>query len=856
MMKWILNLKKMRIILLFFLIVTICIFGLSSCYNKSAKYHEETILKSSSIKCHEEIISKSSQKYTVQMRGKIDGEMTRDPVGYWAFDQYWEPNVYVEIENIGDNPVINPWLRRTDKPDTRTLKTIVDYVIRPGMSDSEKARALFEFERRNRFHATTQDEEVDDAIKRFNCYGYTLCGNESKIISDLWRTAGLKVRKGHPTGHSTAEVYYDDNWHLLDTDEHILCLLRDNKTAASETQIVDDHDLMKRIHTYGVLSPHNRFTDEGSVSLHYYEGKRDGEQPGLTKHSMNFILRPHESIIWKWNPANLFHGNESGNRNQRWRLTDHVMNGSMEYSPDLLDPATDKYIETSNIVRKVDGPLGPGLYADKGTGIIIVPISSAYPIVGGQLIVRFGLGERNAEDLETSISFDKGATWREVYTESGFDYTRMSLDLNGIFHVKYLDPASKEGYDGLPYEDARYEYLLRFRLISKAENPTACLKSFCVKSTLQMAQLALPGLSLGKNEFIYTDESPEPAKVKITHSWKECNTAEVPGKPAGAIYPSAGNTVNGSQFTLKWKPPAGNTFIDDYEFQLSEYKDMRWELSPNFHRLINRTPQRNTESFTIPYKGLLNPDQPYYWRVRARSWQGIWGPWSEIYSFNIKCPAVPIESQASFDNASRTATLSWKSGKNGTPPACFKIYGSKERGFTASDTAYKYNAGIEGIQPSLSNLLYKTEGPVTTWTIPSKYLHPYYRVVAVDANGTESGPSTLAELEHPLIITDSLQTAIANRKYDAQIMSSYSIGHLVSATQDGKPIREQFLSADDLFTEVSGLPNGIRVDPITGIISGTPSTNATGNYVIKVTVKSKNSGKKDSMIYKLKVVSH
>jgi hypothetical protein len=54
--------------------------------------------------------------------------MTRDPMGYWAYDQYWEPNVSVKLENLGDTPVVNPWIQRAGSVDTRSLKAIVDSI--------------------------------------------------------------------------------------------------------------------------------------------------------------------------------------------------------------------------------------------------------------------------------------------------------------------------------------------------------------------------------------------------------------------------------------------------------------------------------------------------------------------------------------------------------------------------------------------------------------------------------------------------------------------------------------------------------------------------------------------------------
>ena len=204
-------------------------------------------------KSQTQTITSGNQTYTIHMGGCLDGDMTRDPVGYWGYDQFWEPNLYVRMENVGDVPVVNPWLRRADRPDTRSLQSIVNFVVQPSMSDKEKAHRLSAFEIHNRFHATTQDDEVNDVVKRFNCYGYTLCYNESVILSDLWRTAGLKVRQGYPNGHSTAEVFYNGAWHFYDSDESAICLLPDNKTVASEEQIVEDHWPMKRTHIYGPL---------------------------------------------------------------------------------------------------------------------------------------------------------------------------------------------------------------------------------------------------------------------------------------------------------------------------------------------------------------------------------------------------------------------------------------------------------------------------------------------------------------------------------------------------------------------------------------------------------------------------
>lgn len=782
---------------------------------------------------HTEQAGAGRHAYSVPMRGRIDGEATRDPVGYWAFDQYWEPNLYVRLENTGDVPVVDPWLRRQDRPDTRTVRGIVDFLITPSMSDAEKARRVWEYEIRNRFHATTSDEEVDDPIKRFNCYGYTLCGNESKVMSDLWRAAGLRVRRGFPNGHSTAEVFYDGAWHLLDSDESIVCLMRDNRTIASEAQIVADHDLMKRTHTYGPLHDDDPLRDETSVALHYWEGERKGEQPSVSGHTMSFALRPGEAITWAWNPGGRFHSSayEGGSAwVKRWRLPAHAMNGELRYAPDLTKAATLQYLETHGVEQRGAGPFGPGLYGSgAGPSTVVVPVDSAYPVVGGRLDVDFA--RLGGGQIKVAVSFDRGKTWREAAASFASDHSRLYVSLDDLF------PAT---------DPARYRYLLRVELPG---GTAACLKGLRLVSTLQMARLALPGLSLGDNAFVYTDRSGPGARVRITHAWRECGGVEVPAAPAAAVYPAEGGRASGTRIRFQWQPVEGAA---DYEFQLSEHRDMRWVLSPNFHKLISRTANRGTASYELPYRGLLNPDTTYYWRVRARGAEGVWGPWSRVFAFMAEAPPVPVNVRASFDAATRTATLGWEPGAGGTKAVRYRVYGSAERGFTTNDKPYRYHAGLDGVRDAPPNLLVETE--TANVRLPRELWRPWYRVAAVDAAGRDSGPSEMAELPHPLIVAATLPVARAGSYYEARPAISASIGHLVSLDENGKAYQMRFRNGDDLSFELEGAPVGLAIHPKTGMIAGYLPAEAAGKSELRLTVRDARTGARDSVTLPLAVV--
>jgi hypothetical protein len=792
------------------------------------------------------VITSGNQTYTLHMGGRLDGEMTRDPVGYWGYDQFWEPNVHVRLENVGQVPVVNPWLRRTDRPDTRSLQSIVDFIVRPSMSDEEKAHRLWEFEIQNRFHATTEDDEVNDVVKRFNCYGYTLCYNESINLSSLWRTAGLKVRQGYPNGHSTAEVFYNGGWHFYDSDEDAICLMPDNKTVASEEQIVADHWVMKRTHIYGPLHDDDLMRDEGSAALFAYEGERQGEHPGKTSHQMDFTLRPGEAITWAWNAGNRYHGREFGGSeaalwNKRWRLMADVMNGELTHAADLTQASTLKYFETQGVEIRPSGPFGRALYPVAGKGSVIVPVKSAYPVVGGRLDVDLGRRSPDGGQAKVSISFDEGKTWQEVWTSSMGDYARMYIDLDEFF------PRTAA---------ARYNYLLRFDLTSPGPQPDVCLKSFYLRSTLQMARLAMPGVTLGDNEFVYTDQSAPERKVKITHSWAECDAPVVPLAPAAALDPADGGQASGTRITFRWQPPATGAPAADYEFQLSEFPDLRYVLSSNFEKIISRTDNRGTSTYQLPHMGLLNPGQTYYWRVRARSEEGVWGPWSKAFSFAAQAPAVAVNVNARFDPARRTVQLGWDAGSGGSTPVRYRIYGSAERGFTAHDTPYTYDAGADGMKPALPNLLMETQGPTRSVTLPTDLWRAYYRVVAVDSEGRESGPSGHGELVHPLILSKTLPAAKAAAYYQARIDVSASIGDLVSTDfPNGQPYNIKFRNADDLVFEVTGAPHGLTISRDTGVLAGYLPATAAGKYILAIKVTDKRTGKQDAVKLPLTVSS-
>jgi hypothetical protein len=156
---------------------------------------------------------------------------------------------FISVRNSGTTPVVNPRVVVNGK-NWRTAGDIVASVVAPGMTDEEKARALWSFARDNRYHWWPPTTGLDsrDAIKLFNAYGYGFCNDVADALANLFVTAGLPARQWvlGAYEHSVAEAFYDGAWHMYDPDRDGLYLAWDNRTVASVHALIADPALVAR----------------------------------------------------------------------------------------------------------------------------------------------------------------------------------------------------------------------------------------------------------------------------------------------------------------------------------------------------------------------------------------------------------------------------------------------------------------------------------------------------------------------------------------------------------------------------------------------------------------------------------
>jgi hypothetical protein len=749
-------------------------------------------------KRHAEQIAAGRHAYAIRQGGTMDGTNCRSPMGVGMMDgpaveQTWESNRAVRLENVGEGDVVNPWLSN-GRNTFRTLDEIVAAAVKPGMTDREKAFALWFQEIRHRYHGAGDNAELGDPVKVFNVYGHNTCGNDSICLAGLWRQAGLKVTPARLVGHCVSQAFFDGRWNLFDGDLHSLYLLRDNQTVACEQDLVRDHDLIRRSHTQGILNPDRRATDEWEASLYTFEGPPAGERDCFKGTTMNMVLRPGEAITWRWGHASpvKYHGDKP-------RYPDTICNGLWEYRPDFSRDLWKKGAAALAGVRAKGGELT----AEQGkTGVVVWEVRSPYVLVGGRLDV-------DGSGVKWSLSWD-GKSW----TEAG-------PNLDGFFP---------------PNGPARYGYRLRCELGAGAR-----LKRLGIVNDLQMAPLALPAMTVGDNRFVYTDQSPGGRKVRITHNWVERSASRPPGAPPAAVFPPDGGEVEGTQLVLRWLPardPDGDR-IADYHFELSDRRDMSWPLSTNFYKLISRTADRGKAQCTLPRGGLLASDRTYYWRVRAKDEKGVWGPWSATWSFTPRGPMPPTGVTLAVHPDRGTGVLRWKPNPAGRRPAKYRIYGSDEKGFTISDEPFKAVVGVSKVVPAGRPANFVAEVAATGLAVIGAEVklpnanRAYYRVVAVDGRGNRSGPSDFAEAPRPILYSPPVTTAKVGAPYRYALAAVRSLGDLRTRVVAGKETMSYWDVESPRFALRQG-PAWLKIDERTGALSGTPD--ASGQFPVVVTV--------------------
>jgi hypothetical protein len=537
---------------------------------------------------------------------------------------------------------------------------------------------------------------------------------------------------------------------------------------------------------------------------------------------MHMTLRPGEALVWRWGhtePVKYF-------GSPQHRFKERICNGLWEYRPDFTKPAWRRGAESVRGIVSGDN----GLQAEEGrTGEVVWTIRAPYVMVGGKL-------DYEGNGVQFELSWD-GESWEQV-----------GADLDPLFP---------------PTGTARYAYRLRCHLAGAAR-----LHRLAIVNDLQMAPLALPEMSIGENHFTYTDESPvernsfrssesernefrSTSHVRITHEWVERSASAPPAAPPAPIHPRNGGEAEGTDVVFEWQPPADpdGDAMADYHFELSARADMKWPLSMSFAKLISRTGDAGAARYTLKAPGELNPDHAYYWRVRAKDAQGVWGPWSKTWSFTPRGPAPPLNAALHYDAEKNLGVLRWAPNPMGRRPIAYRVYASDEKGFSVSDEPFAVAAGVYDVHNKVSskpptpfptNFLTETQAAELAVVGMGVELaganKAFYRVVAVDEKGNRSGPSDYAAAPRPIIYSRPVQEAKTGKEYRYDVLVIRSLGDLRTRVVEGREVMGYWDVEQPRFRIEQG-PSWLTIDPQTGRLSGQPTGAGRSDVIVAVTLE-------------------
>jgi Transglutaminase-like superfamily len=563
---------------------------------------------------HTRIITVNDYTYEIEVGG------FRDPV-----------NETIIIENLGDKPLVNPRITVNGKYDWFDLESIAREATAGCKTDEERAFAIFNFVRGNSHHLNNPcDWEIHDPVVYFNIYGYGNCNIHSVASVTLARVLGMKARVWQVYHHTVNEFWYNDGWHMLDSDIEAYYLMNDNRSVASIEQLWEDQEITGGDHQKAHLTKysgrtiglHCVYTDvEGDIGWAYKDSARalgaryyhknncfvdEGDEfYDSWHHTMAMTLRPNEKLIRNWKGGPKFydyqwHNARRGKFNRPWMNPINLGGGRLVWTLNRAEIKDNGF--TNNDIFRVRTP---------------------YTILGGKLRASVSLTD-SEESKNTGfwIGSEHGLSPEKIWVapENASGSMEVELDLS-----EQLYPTGDRG---------RREYSIRFAsgLNEPHESPDRVIvDSIELITDIQCAPNSLPALSLGHNIIRYRDETPGPHKVRITHVWRERTDNHPPIPPAGAAYPENGRNVDDLAPLFRWgaaEDPDKKDRVIDYYITISFDPLCRWPISTT---LLTETGSEKPE-WKLP-EGWLNRNTTYYWQVKARDSRGVWGNWSPVFSF-------------------------------------------------------------------------------------------------------------------------------------------------------------------------------------------------------------------------------
>ena len=704
----------------------------------------------------------------------------------------------VALRNLGRRPIRNPRLVVNGKGRWWKVREVVEEAIAGAETEQEKALRLWYHLARHRYHFKSglPRGEVADAFRQFASYGYSTCGRVGLATIPFFRAAGFAGEKPEESpflrlmnGHIQGEVFVDGRPQYLDIDARLFALDRDNRRPVGGDELAEDHDLLVRQLPWGpssqIARQHQKAAWFGADDGRYYP------EPGIWQEEPEFLLRPGEEVTFSWAPAEKWVGHRPP----------LASNGRIEWRPlEARLPVVRMVERSAGFVQE-----GARLVAVAERARAIFSTATPWTQVGGKLGITVGMNPKQGHSsgsCRVLHSFNR-KDWEPLWIGlSGAPETRLRLDLDEVFEKP-----------GRP-KRARRKWWLQ---IFCRGAPGAEIRDLVFETDVLTAPATLPALSTGANRVVYEADTQRPNELRVRMRWREWSDVEVPAPPREPRFPEDGAPARTSFLRFSWpEDPA----VESWHLIVSPRGDLAYPLRAGHDVVVGDA------FYEMPFRGLFSHGETYFWRVRPRSSDGVWGAWSPTWSFRWAGPMAPV--QPRWEPVDGRLELVWAPNPGGEAPVRYRVYGSNDRGFTVEAPAGSFAAG-----ETAGNRMV-VAGP----RLPGDgYNRAFYRVVAIDEKGVESGPSEYVELPRPFLFARPKKIARAGSSYRGRVRSLVSRGDLQRReTRAGRASYAFWDREEAVYQLVSG-PAWLELEPDNGRLSGTPGAADVGRNPIEVRVE-------------------
>jgi hypothetical protein len=388
--------------------------------------------------------------------------------------------------------------------DVSTLEDWKKSYLKEGMTDQEKSIAIWKTVVKFRHQCSPPNdfigpENVHDPMKTIHIYGYGLCCCAASNFEGLARYAGLQSR-GRMIGHSVAESFYDNGWHLFDgslIEYHV----KPDGVVASVDEICNavhawheqnpgyagaDDKLRKFAANHGwqnggpSLLKICAFYDANGIaaqgwhgwptSMNYYNQK---SAPPLYEffpslgYGLNIQLREGEKLTRNWSNKGLYvPGDGSAPLNGRpgmsyqEKLGDkapgRIGNGVQQYNVPLASGAfAGGALKVDNLAWTASDNARPAVHVAnaKTPAELILPMPTAYVYLDGAVTLSAVVGQGGS--IGVSFSDNNGLDWKPVTTLDQSGEQKISLKnfcyLRYDYRIKFEFKGQGTGLDRLEF---------------------------------------------------------------------------------------------------------------------------------------------------------------------------------------------------------------------------------------------------------------------------------------------------------------------------------------------------------------------------------------------------------------------